>query len=350
MPKSELLARIDETTEVIERGSGPSSSVSAPRSPSASPNLVGGSLPDGTILIGDAAGLAQSNPMTGMGTLSNSGAFALEELDPDPEGSFTTANITVDKYGRVTEATDGSIDPATIPLPEGEIFVGDASDLANAVPMSGAVTIAPDGTTTIANDAVGSAQIAANAVGSSEIAADAVGTSEIAASAVTVSELADDAVETAKIKDLNVTTGKIAALAVTLAKIATAAYASINTVSTLVFRDSSGDFSARRPTFELGLVASIANLLSSATTGFVWLPRILFLNSDATRRPTGTPTSQAGAEPIVVAELRYTDTTRSRTRVMVYGQLAGAADGTQGWWGIDGRGFADENVAGGFYA
>ncbi|MBT9485349.1 hypothetical protein, partial [Sediminibacterium sp.] len=97
--------------------------------------------------------LYTSNPFdgsgntTGVATLANSGVTA---------GIYGTANaiprITVDAKGRVTSVSTNliaNISPVGSNLNSGNIFVGNASNLAAAVPVTGDVTISNTGVTTI---------------------------------------------------------------------------------------------------------------------------------------------------------------------------------------------------------
>ena len=71
----------------------------------------------------------------------------------DGEGFFTL-NTTTNAF--VAEADPGSLSET---LPDGDIFVGSALNVATGVTMSGDATIIADGTLTIANDAVTSAKV-----------------------------------------------------------------------------------------------------------------------------------------------------------------------------------------------
>ena len=86
-------------------------------------------------------------------------------------------------------------------LADGTIYLGNVSNVASEVTLTGNVTIDNAGVSTI---------------GASQVVS-----SMIADGTIVVGDLADDAVETAKIKDLNVTTSKIADANVTNDKIAT---------------------------------------------------------------------------------------------------------------------------------
>jgi len=135
----------------------------------------------------------------------------------------------------LTSAGPGLVPTWTTPaggtpaLANTNIFVGNASNVATAVAMSGDATIANTGALTIANNAVTSAKIADGTVASADILDATIATADIADNAVTsakivdativTADIADNAVTSAKIVDATIVTADIADNAVTSAKI-----------------------------------------------------------------------------------------------------------------------------------
>jgi hypothetical protein len=70
---------------------------------------------------------------------------------------YTAANITVDSKGRITAASSSSILPTL--LTDGNLFVGNVSDTATSVTMSGDATIINTGALTLAGNAVTTSKI-----------------------------------------------------------------------------------------------------------------------------------------------------------------------------------------------
>ena len=145
--------------------------------------------------------------------INSSAAITLTKLANGALPSGITVNSTNIVDGSIVNAdvnASAAIEFTKLEnLDSAKILVGNGSNKATEVAVSGDVSLANTGAVTIANDAVEQAMIADNAVGADQIAADAVGASEIAANAVGASELADNAVDTNAIQNDAVSKGKI---------------------------------------------------------------------------------------------------------------------------------------------
>ena len=168
------------------------------------------------------------------------GAVTTDKIANNQVTNAKLANSTITINGTaVALGTSTTISPVNTALASAQIWVGDTDGFAQAVTMTGDVSIDDLGATTIgdlkvnesklANDAVTTGKIADSAVTLNKIATSAVGTGKIADSAVTslkinngtiiAEDLANSAVTTDKINNSAVTTLKIADNAVTYAKI-----------------------------------------------------------------------------------------------------------------------------------
>ena len=152
-------------------------------------------------------------------------------------GTYTTADITVDAQGRITNASSGTV--ATPELVDSSVTTAKINDLAVTTAKIAAdavngTKIADDSinsehyvdgsidTAHIADLQVTTAKIAADAVTGAKIADDTINSEHYAAGSIDTEHIADAQVTTAKIVDANVTTAKIADSNVTTAKIADA--------------------------------------------------------------------------------------------------------------------------------
>lgn len=102
--------------------------------------------------------------------------MALVETKASPSAASKVAWMELSKSG-----DDWSLVPSetTLPLDDGKIFVGNSSNVATEVDMSGDVAISNAGATTIQANAVESSMIANNAVTSGKIADDSVTSAKI---------------------------------------------------------------------------------------------------------------------------------------------------------------------------
>jgi len=164
---------------------------------------------------------------------------------PDLEDqSVTVAKVNPEGNGESILGTDATGNPRWEPktnflgngLADGTIMIGDASNLAQSRSLAGDVTLANDGTVTIADNSINSAKIqddgitaddiATDAVGSEEIASGSVGSDEIIDGGVGRADIQDSAIDGSKIEDNSIATADIANDAITSDQIASGSVAS----------------------------------------------------------------------------------------------------------------------------
>jgi len=124
-------------------------------------------LDNGKMLIGNSSSISSQVTMSGDATISNTGALTLINTGV-ASGTFGSTTqipiVTVDSKGRVTSATFASITSPSQTLTNGNIFVGNASNIATGVTMSGDATISNTGAIILANTGVTSGTFGSSSV------------------------------------------------------------------------------------------------------------------------------------------------------------------------------------------
>ena len=130
------------------------------------------------------------------------GAVTTDKIANNQVTNAKLENSTININGTAV-ALGGSttISPVNTALASAQIWVGDTDDFAQAVDMTGDITISNTGVTTIGNSTVITEKINNSAVTTDKIANDAVTLNKIATSAVGTGKIADNAVTSLKINN-----------------------------------------------------------------------------------------------------------------------------------------------------
>ena len=174
---------------------------------------------DGTIVVTDIANSAVETAKIKNANVTDA---KLDKANIPLSGfGAATANVALgankltgvaDPIAAQDAATKNYVDTATAgitTLADGTIYIGNASNIATEVTLSGDVTTDNAGVTAIGTGKVNSLKILDGTIAVTDIANDAVETTKLKDANVTTSKIANDAVTTAKIANSNVTYSKI---------------------------------------------------------------------------------------------------------------------------------------------
>jgi hypothetical protein len=189
-------------------------------------------LGDGQLVVGKTGDAPQVVTMTGDITVDNTGVTAIGAgkvtntmvstgIDATKLANGSVNNSEFQYIGSLTSDAQAQLDAKqTNALADGNILVGNGSNVATAVLPSGDITISNTGVTAIGVGKVLNGMLADNSVTTNKIADGEVRTADIQDANVTTNKIADANVTTVKIADANVTTAKIADGNVTNSKLA----------------------------------------------------------------------------------------------------------------------------------
>ena len=176
------------------------------------------------ILVGNGSNKATEVAVSGDVTISNAGVVTIGsgvvENGMMANNSVASGNIVNDTIQNTDINTGAAIEFTKLEnLDSAKILVGNGSNKAAEVAMSGDATIDNTGAVTIAAGAVETSMIAADAIDGTRIADNAIGSEHIAANAVTLTEIADNSVGNGAMADNAINTAELVDDAVTVAKI-----------------------------------------------------------------------------------------------------------------------------------
>lgn len=148
------------------------------------------------------------NHLVQQGFIFNESMMALVSTKDTPNAP----TIQVGWYSVTKSGADWSLQgiSSELNLPNSQIFIGNASNIATPRSMSGNATINNTGVLTISNNAITTVKIADANVTNAKLAANSVGTTNIIDANVTNAKLASNAVQNANLAAASVTLSKLA--------------------------------------------------------------------------------------------------------------------------------------------
>jgi hypothetical protein len=175
---------------------------------------------DGSIATGDIADNAIDGTKLGIGTTAGDILY-YDGTNWQRFGIGTSGQVLT-----VNGTTDGFVyaDALTTTLADNKILLGNGSNIATAVTLTGDVTSTNAGVLTIGN----------NAVTLAKLATDSVNSSKILDGSIALADLSSDSVDTAKIVDATITNADISATAAIV-------YTKLNLANSIVLADLTGD-------------------------------------------------------------------------------------------------------------